>query len=189
MVTKKSLQKYRPFFHFILRFVATYLVLVVVYKFYLDQFDSKKFEVDHITTNVARVSSRIIRDIGYDSWIKHHPKQSSVFVYIGNKATVRVIEGCNAMSVIVLFVAFILAFSGPFLTTLLFASIGGLFVFVLNIIRIVLIILALYYFPQYEVLLHEIVFPLLIYGIVFFFWIIWINKFSYHAKDLTKASK
>lgn len=160
-----------------------YFVLVVGYSQYLKQFDASIFEVDKITYFVSEVSSTIISSIGLESHIQLHHSEQSVLFYVNQKAVVRVIEGCNAMSVVVLFIAFVIAFSGPVIKTLWFTIFGSFFIFILNILRIVLISIALYYFPQYEPILHEVIFPLLIYGVVFLLWIIWVNKFSYHAKD------
>ncbi len=160
-----------------------YFVLVVSYSQYLKQFDASVFEVDKITYFVSEVSSSIISHTGLESHIEPHQLEQSCLLYVNNKPVVRVIEGCNAMSVIVLFIAFVIAFSGPAIKTIWFVFFGGLFIFLLNIIRIVLISIALFYFPQYEPILHEVIFPLLIYGVVFLLWIIWVNKFSYHAKD------
>jgi exosortase family protein XrtF len=51
----------------------------------------------------------------------------------------------------------------------------------LNVIRIALIAIALYHYPEQEHLLHGVVFPLFIYGVVFLLWVIWVNKFSVYA--------
>lgn len=49
---------------------------------------------------------------------------------------------------------------------------------------------ALYHFPQYEHVLHNIVFPLVIYGIVFLLWILWVTKISgYKSKKLLQNKK
>ena len=94
----------------------------------------------------------------------------------------RIIEGCNAVSVMVLFASFVVAFSGRLKQTLLFIAAGGLLIHVLNIARIALLCVLIYRFPQHENFLHGVVFPLIIYGVVFILWIIWVNRFSGYAK-------
>ena len=42
---------------------------------------------------------------------------------INNKYLARVIEGCNSISIIILFVSFIVAFSGPLKTTFFYAAV------------------------------------------------------------------
>jgi exosortase family protein XrtF len=57
---------------------------------------------------------------------------------------------------------------------------------VLNITRIALLMVAFYNFPEANFILHDILFPLVIYGTVFILWIIWVNKFSFYAKTPIK---
>ena len=94
----------------------------------------------------------------------------------------RVIEGCNAVSVMILFAAFVFAFSTQWKKTLLFILFGIVLIHVLNVIRIALLSFALYYYPQYEEILHGTIFPLFIYGVVFVLWILWVTKFSGYVK-------
>jgi hypothetical protein len=46
--------------------------------------------------------------------------------------------------------------------------------------------MALYHFPQYEHLLQGVVFPLVIYGVVFLLWVVWVNKYSFYATEVDK---
>jgi exosortase family protein XrtF len=82
----------------------------------------------------------------------------------------------------ILFVAFIMAFSGKLWSTIAFIFSGLLLIHVLNVLRIVLLIIGLLYYKPLENLMHDIVFPLVIYGVVFILWVIWVNKFSNYAK-------
>jgi len=63
---------------------------------------------------------------------------------------------------------------------------GSILIHLLNIGRIALLCVALYNFPQYEHLLHGVIFPLVIYGIVFLLWVIWVNKYSAYATEIDK---
>lgn len=81
-----------------------------------------------------------------------------------------------------MFAAFIFAFSNGFKRTISFILIGSFIIYGLNIVRIALLTYALYYYPEYEELLHGTVFPLFIYGVVFLLWILWVTKFSGYAK-------
>jgi hypothetical protein len=44
----------------------------------------------------------------------------------------------------------------------------------------------IYNFPKQQHLLHSVVFPLFIYGVVLLLWIIWVNKFSLYATKTVK---
>ena len=102
-----------------------------------------------------------------------------------NKYISRIIEVCNALSVIILFIAFVIAFSGKLKNTIVFIILGSVLIYVLNVSRIVILSMAMFRFPEYQDFLHGVVFPLLIYSIVFILWIIWVNKYSFYASETT----
>jgi exosortase family protein XrtF len=99
----------------------------------------------------------------------------------------RIIEGCNGVSVIILFISFVIAFSGKIKATILYIMSGSLLIYILNLIRIALLCVLMYHFPEQEHVLHGVVFPLFIYGVVFMLWLIWIRKFSLYAKTNTES--
>lgn len=175
-------QKNRTFFIFLLKFGLSYLVLSGLYWLFLQQFDASKLEPDSITHLVARQSRNILLSTGYDASITPHPREASYRFYVNEKSVARIIEGCNAVSVMILFASFIIAFSSTFKKTFLFIIGGVLVLHILNIVRVALLCLGFYFYPEYKSLLHDIVFPLFIYGVVFILWIIWVKKFSVHAK-------
>ena len=174
-------QKNRPFFLFLIKFGLSYLVLSVLYGLYLDQYNAAEFEVDGATAMVARQSEGFAVLTGQPAHIEKHPTQAAYRFFMGEKSVARVVEGCNAVSVMILFVAFIAAFSTTLKRTLLFMLGGVVIIHVLNIIRIALLAMGFYYYPKYKELLHDILFPLFIYGVVFALWVLWVLKLSGNA--------
>lgn len=159
----------------------SYAVLVFVYQMYLKQFDASKNEPDGFTEIVTNQTVQTIRFLRYDSEAKLHESEASFRLFVNDKYVARVVEGCNALSVIILFVSFVIAFKGKFRTTILFLFCGILLIHLLNILRIALICIALLKYPQHQHLLHGVLFPLFIYGVVFLLWVVWVNKFSVYA--------
>lgn len=178
---KKHILQYKPFLIFLLKFFLSYLILTALYQFYLNSFDSSSFEVDSITEIVSVQTQQTIELFNYTSHLEPHSKQNSNLLFVEEKNVARVVEGCNAISVIILFIAFVIAFKGNWKKTVLFILAGSILIYLLNIVRIALIAIALYHYPQHEHLLHGVIFPLFIYGVVFLLWVIWVNKFSVYA--------
>ena len=174
-------QKNKPFFLFLLKFGGTYLVLSVVYWLYLNQYDAAAHEVDGVTHLVARQSAAMTRFLGEDAEIMPHKSEASYRFFINQKALVRIVEGCNAVSVMILFVAFIVAFSSTIKRTLLYIVTGLIILHILNILRIALLSIGLYYYKEWGTVLHDVVFPLFIYGVVLVLWIAWVSKFRGNA--------
>lgn len=177
---KKYFIQFRPFLVFIGTFFGAYIVLTVLYKFYLDSFTG--VEADGITSIVSHNVEQLSNVFNYDIKVEKNFGSPWYDVLFNGNYIVRIVEGCNAVSVIILFISFVLAFSGKLKTTLLFILFGMVFIYILNVFRIAVLTVLLYYFPQNNHLLHGVLFPLIIYGSVFLLWVIWVNKFSKYAK-------
>lgn len=177
---KKYLILYRPFLIFLTKFFLTYLVLSLIYQGFLSRFDNNS--VDSITKFVAQNTEQLFGLFTADFFTKEGLGAPYMMMFYKSRYIARMIEGCNAISIIILFVSFVVSFSGKLKSTLVFIFLGSFIVYVLNVIRIGLLCMALYWFPEQESVLHDVVFPLFIYGVVFILWVVWVNKFSLYAK-------
>lgn len=175
--------QHKHFLFFLCKFSFTYLLLSFLYQSYLNTFDISKYEVDGFTRLVAQQTKSVLVFFNIDAATQLHASQSCVQFFYNKKYVARIVEGCNALSVIILFVAFVIAFKGKWKHTFLFVIGGSILIHVLNVTRIAILSVALYYFPEREPFLHGVLFPFFIYGVVFVLWVIWVNKFSVYAKD------
>ena len=175
---KALLNKYKLVIRFIIVFLVTYSVLTIGYNFYLNLSDGTKFYPDYFTNLTARQTNTLLNGVGYEAKVLPHPQEPSIKIIINGKFVARIIEGCNAISIIILFLSFIIAFAGKFKTTLLYGFAGSVLIYAFNLIRIVILSVGLYNYPWRREILHTIIFPLIIYGTVFVLWMIWVNRFS-----------
>jgi exosortase family protein XrtF len=180
------LRKNRAFFIFLAKFGLTYLALSGIYALYLSQFDAARNEPDGITGIVAYQTQDLLVFFGEDAFTRPRKYENSYKFFIGDIAVARIVEGCNGISVMILFVSFIVAFSSTIKKTMLYIGVGLITLHVLNIVRIALLCVSFYYYPQYSEVAHDVFFPLFIYGVVFVLWIFWVVKFSGYGKK-TKA--
>ena len=172
---KELILKYRDVLRFIIVFLGMYLILSLLYGAYLNVSEGGNYKPDYITNLVARQSSSLISEFGYEAKIVPHESMTSMKLYIEQQFLARIIEGCNAISIIILFISFIVAFSQHLKKTVLFIFAGSVIIYGFNIIRIAILAIALYCYPQHEKILHEVVFPGLIYGMVFLLWMVWVR--------------
>lgn len=180
IILKKYFIQYKPFLVFLARFFGCYILLTFLYQFYLNGYGSNA--VDTITILVAQNTEKVISLFFTNIQTEVVAGEFFVRMYFQNQYIVRIVEGCNAISVIILFVSFVVAFSGSVKNTLFFIFAGSLVVYILNVVRIALLVLLLYYYPEQSHLWHDVFFPVMIYGLVFILWLIWVNKFSKYAK-------
>ena len=91
------------------------------------------------------------------------------------------VEGCNVISVAILFLAFIFAFyEGA--KTFLFAAVGVVFLHIMNVLRIAGLNILLVEWPHYSKIGHDYLFPAVIYGTVVILWLIWVQYFALKKK-------
>ena len=169
---------------FLLKFFATYFILFVVYSLYLQKTQQKgeAFVCSPITTTVAKQTAAVLELTDHEVEYVQHEEEMSVKLLLNGYYVARVIEGCNSVSVIILFLSFIVAFPGTIKATLIYSAIGVLIIYGINVLRIAFLTLMLYKYPKEQVLLHNIVFPAIIYGTTFFLWVLWVQKFSNYKK-------
>lgn len=180
---KDLIIKYESVIKFIFTFLIVYAVLSFSYKLYLDYSEDSKYYPDYLTNVVAKQTESLLQSFGYDSKVVEHPNEPSMKLIINGKFVARVVEGCNSVSIIILFISFILAFADKFKTTFGYIVVGSILIYVINLFRVVILSIGLYHYPWRQEELHTVIFPLIIYGFVFLLWMFWVNCFSNLKKD------
>lgn len=170
---------------FLVKFFATYFFLFVAYSLYLQKTQKKGdlFACAPITTLVAEQTEEVLTLFGFNAAHIQHSEEMSVKLILNGQYTARVIEGCNSISIIILFLSFIVAFAGTFKATLIFGIVGSAFIYGINILRIAFLTVMLSKYPHQQELLHNLVFPAIIYGATFLLWVIWVQRFSKFKKS------
>lgn len=171
-------KKYSSVIRFIVIFLGSYFIFSLFYNIYLEQSNSNVFYPDFFTYLVSVQSEAVIEMLGYSTFITPHEAEASMKLYINENFLVRIVEGCNSVSIIILFMSFILAFFAGLKLTIFYILAGSVIIYVMNIIRIAILTIGIYEYPQHADLLHSIIFPLIIYGTVFLLWLVWVRIFS-----------
>ena len=181
---KKYFILYKPFLLFLSTFFLTYIVLTFFYQQYLGSFEENK--IDSITKMVSKNTQQVLQLFTDESSIEESVEHPYMKLFYKQKYVARIVEGCNAISVIILFISFVIAFSGKSKTMLFFIFSGSLLIYILNVVRIAALSALIFYFPKQEPFLHGVLFPLYIYGVVFILWLVWVRNFSRYASKDTK---
>ena len=155
-----------------------YIVLTFSYKLFLQYSSGDKYYPDFMTNLVAEQSKEMLNALDYRVSLIPHPTEASLKLIINEKYVARVIEGCNSVSIIVLFISFIIAFASRFKTTVIYILAGSVLIYIANLVRIVILSIGLYHYPWRKDILHTVIFPAIIYGMVCSLWVIWVNRFS-----------
>lgn len=168
------LKDLKPVLIILLRFVGIYLVLVFGYQMYLNHY---QYEViDPFSRWVAQHANWLQNSCGFYSQMQDGDHGEGLRFIVRGDYLSRMVEGCNAMSIMILFIAFIFAFYKG-LKTFIFVIVGLLIIHLMNFIRIACLNIVLADFPQWSKPFHDYFFPGIIYGTVIVLWIVWINFF------------
>ncbi len=164
--------EYKSVWLFLAKFFGVYIAGVLIYNGYLSGYiDHLDSATTFVTEQVAKLLSLSLPQI---STFYSCEAPFSEIHYFG-VPVVTMIEGCNAISVMILFLAFIIAFTGKFKSYLWFGPLGLVMIYLSNIVRIYLIAMIVLYYPNYIYIAHDYLFPAIIYGTVFILWVFWVK--------------
>jgi exosortase family protein XrtF len=169
------LKDFKPVLGILLRFIIMYMVLLFAYQLFLNRFQGSG--LDPFSRMIAEQVSGIQNSIGFPTQLYDDVKGEQVWFYVKQEYVTRMVEGCNAISVMILFVAFVFAFykgSGTFL----FALTGLILLYVMNLLRIAGLNMVMADYKQYGKISHDFIFPAIIYGTVVALWLVWIKFFA-----------
>jgi len=169
------LKDFKPVLGILLRFITIYLVLLFGYQFYLNIF--KEQGLDPFSRMIANQVMLIQNKLNIPSALYDDVPRQQMYFHVRSGFATRMVEGCNAISVMILFLSFIFAFyKGT--KTFAFVGVSLLILYVMNILRIVGLNIVATDYKQYSKMTHDFVFPAVIYGSVVLLWLIWIKFFA-----------
>jgi len=166
--------KNKPVLKFLAIFLSSYILLSLLYYLFINNTSSP----DIFTKSVSKQTTSALNLIGYQTTSITDFANDFINLFVREKNIAGISEGCNAISIMILFLAFIFSFAKKLKATLLFSLSGLIIIHIMNIVRIVILIICLFHYPEYSEPLHNYIFPIMIYGVVFFLWMYWINSFK-----------
>lgn len=169
------LKDFKPILGILLRFIIIYLVLLFAYQFYLTSF--KEQGLDPFSRMVAKQVMFVQNTLGYPSALYDDVPKQQIWFHVKTGFVTRMVEGCNAISVMILFLSFVFAFyKGA--KTFVFVGVGLILLHIMNVLRIAGLNIVYSDYPQYGKMSHDYVFPAIIYGSVVVLWLVWIKFFA-----------
>ena len=165
-------EKVRPFLslkHPITRFCLLFLVLLVGFSIILSQRPVEKLFSTPFTTVIASQAAWILNAIGMDVVARGVSISGEGF-------SVKILGNCNAIFETMLFLSAIIAFPASIKEKALGGGLGTVFIYLLNLIRVVVLYLIGVYAPDYFDQSHVYVSQTIFIVMVAMFWLLWIGK-------------
>jgi exosortase family protein XrtF len=158
---------------FLLKFIGLYLVLNTAYGFWISSYDPLP---DPLTVSVTYQTVGLLSLAEDNVAVGERANSPSVPILQNGKSIVSVFEGCNSVNVMIVFVSFIVAFTGTLKKTVLFGLVGIVLIYIFNLFRVGMLFFIAKYYPHSLYFFHKYLFTGLLYVMVFFLWYFWVKK-------------
>ncbi|MCC5916470.1 MAG: exosortase family protein XrtF [Cryomorphaceae bacterium] len=172
-MSENQLNNFKPTIFFLLRFGLIYGIGSIIYAFYIAHHDPKP---DPFTDIIATQLAGALRISGSDISLTEIPDEPLVQVIFNGNYNVSIFEGCNGIAVMILFMAFVVAFRGwnnP--KALWFIPMGIVAIHLWNLLRLSLLIHINEKYDNLFHFYHKYFFTAIIYLFVLLLWVIWVN--------------
>ncbi len=153
--------------------MVAYALLSLVYQGYLRQFGS---DVDPMSKWLGQHAAWSLRAVGYGASSENTASLAEQRVLIDTVAKVKVIEGCNGLSVMVLFVSFMLGFGRFTWDKARFMGLGLMAIHAFNVMRVAVLALLIHHTDRTYYDLQKNMFTGSIYVLVLVLWVWWTHR-------------
>jgi exosortase family protein XrtF len=162
---------FKPAIFFVGKFVAVYLIGNILYGFYITAYYPK---ADPLTIFVTEETTHILNLM--DAPVVSYPSDDRPAVVIKQvKPVVSVFEGCNGLNVVIVFLAFMLAFGQMNKHLIWFIPVGIIVIHLTNLSRIGILFFVSRDYPDKLYFFHKYLLTAFVYGAVFLMWLGWIR--------------
>lgn len=177
-----TVENLKPILFFIAKFFVTYIVLTVLYSYYLTPYLEVHKIADPFTKWTSDAVAWLMNQMGFVAESIQYKNETFMQFVLDGEEVSKVNEGCNSVSVMIIFVSFVVAFSQKIGQTGLYILVGLGLMLAANLSRIVLLNYIIRYMPSYAKSAHDYLFPAIIYGMVVVLWLAWVQFFVLKKK-------
>ncbi|TNE73507.1 exosortase/archaeosortase family protein [bacterium] len=163
----KALFDKNPVYLFALKGIGIY----IVWYFFYDLWILPAGNVDEaLSLNIIDVAAGILHAIGYSEVYT-----AFRIIGIGESPGIEIVNGCNGLSAIGLFIGFVVAYPGDNVKRILFLITGIGVIYLVNVIRVVILAVTQVYWADFFDFTHDYSTTAIFYIVIFIMWVIWAN--------------
>ncbi len=159
--------KENPTYVFALKGIGIYIVWYILYDLWI--LPNGKVD-EYLSLNIIDVSAGILAAIGYDDVYT-----AFRIIGIGEAPGIEIVNGCNGLSAIGLFIGFVVAYPGDNTKRMLYLFTGIGVIYLVNVIRVVVLSITQTYWADFFDFTHDYSTTAIFYIVIFIMWVIWAN--------------
>jgi exosortase family protein XrtF len=174
-ITLRNMDFSKPLTRFLIKAVVLYLGWHLLWYQWIEP-DGR---VNHyLTYNTAWISQKALNLFSSSEFTISPFEEQNTYLFKDKIPVVLIEHGCNGLILMVLFAAFVIAFPGPWKTKVWYVPAGILAIYLINSLRVIGLALNRMFSNESFEFNHKYTFTILVYGAIFWFWMIWVNRFS-----------
>lgn len=112
---------------------------------------------------------------GFIEWIGYEVYTVNRIIGIGEAGGIEIVDGCNGIAAIGLFLGFIIAYPGDWKNRLSFSVVGIGIIYLVNIFRVIVLTVTQVEWPQFFNFTHDYSTTAIFYIVIFVLWMVWVN--------------
>lgn len=174
------LKEFKPALAFLGKFLAIYFLGNILYGLFIESYHTHP---DAITINVTHQANTLLSLLGPTLNVQPDLYAPTVLLMKEHRVILAVYEGCNGINVMIIFVAFVLAFGGPFKKMVWFLPVGLVVIHLCNLFRISFLYFIVQHYERYFYYVHKYFFTAILYLVIFALWAIWVVRFNVTQRE------
>lgn len=154
----------------IVRFIAKALGFFVIWYLVYELWLLPNGNLDAwLSFNIAGNSAGLLQWLGYEVYTVNR------ILGIGEAAGIEIVNGCNGIAAMGLFLGFIIAYPGDWKNKLSFSITGLGLIYLVNIFRVMVLAITQVKWPGFFDVTHDYSTTTIFYIVIFILWMIWVN--------------
>lgn len=169
------IKDFKPALLFLFKFLSIYVLGNIAYGIYINHYYPQS---DPVTQLISGQVSKILTATGHTVYPRPNINQPTISIIEAstNNTIIDIFEGCNGINVVIVFLAFLVAYQGTVKRTIIFAVGGLLVIHLFNLGRIILLFQQAKDHSPYFYYLHKYFFTAILYAVVVVLWWLWVSK-------------
>lgn len=159
-----------PLIRFLISVFVLYILWYLIYDLWLHPNEKLDLFVIDITISISKWLLELFGYTVYTGADRLIGVDGASGLWIG--------DNCNGIVLFSLFAGFIIAYQGKIKYKLIYIPLGIISIQLLNVLRVVILAILDTYSRAWTEFNHTYTFTIIIYGYIFFLWMLWVNKFS-----------
>lgn len=180
------IRQFKPALLFLAKFLGIYVLGNLLYGFFISYFLPQADPATHwVSQQVADIltawGNKVITFVNVNARV-------SLMEVATNNVVINVFEGCNGINVMVVLVAFLVAYQGTLKRTIVYSLAGIIIIHISNLARLLILFHQAKIDSPYFYYFHKYLFTAVIYFVVLLLWVGWVWKFNGKQNDHTSEA-